>query len=239
MGRRFRVRRIDVDDGPGEVDSQAQPDMSPELAALCQRLRDIYVIECRRSQPGLENYGSRRMPAWDGGVDDFGRERESVWPKLARFIASNGFDPVRYIRSQFQATRYETRIPLPTTLMTDSAVSRYRASLANTVSALQLDLQNQRYSLQVRLAEFAVLRQYTPLQHLEMAIADERSVQASPLFRYCVASSAGLERLVQYFRSAALSQYVFQQEDYDTAWGNVIPYALRTAATELRQRMNY
>lgn len=230
--------RIDPREDPVPVIT-VTPDLTPELARLCQRLRDVYVLECRRRGPGWENYGRYAIPAWDGGVDSFGRNCQSVWPKLARFISQNGFDPVKYIRAQFQAVRADRRPPAPTTMMSEAALDKYRRSLTNCIESLRHDLRNQHYSLRLRLAELSVLRATTPEKYLEMSLGDERNVHASPLFRYCVAASAGIEAVVQYYFSAALSQYVFQQADYDEAWGGVIPYALRVAATELRQLMGY
>jgi hypothetical protein len=200
---------------------------------LGRYVRSVY-IGCYREYTGKFEYGLTHMASWDGGEDSFGRRHRPVWPKIAEKIIHLGVDPILFIRGQFWCRRDDTRPPLPTYLLSDEAEARYRAYLQQAPAVAQTE-----YEADLRMVQTEVLLLTSRLgweykRALRYALSSVVTVQASALFRFCLAAAEGLWDLAQHFHDQALLQYVFQQEVLDVAWGARIPLALREECLRLR-----
>ncbi len=204
---------------------------------LGRLVRQLYV-SCRRGfDPAAKGYGETIMPHWDGDEDRWGTKHAAVWPKIARLVMQQQLNPVVFVYVQFSETRGH-KIPKPNMLLADDALERYRRYTSNIVQQLKDDFARQSSALQLRLSE---LKGHggTELQQMITALHDHHTIDAGPLFRYCAACMAGLEHVAERYRVAALSEYAFQQEHFDAAWGAHIPEALRQEAAALRAKLAY
>lgn len=213
----------------GDAVAAAEPTLTlDELSAL---VRSLYCAAYRNMSPASADYGSTRIPRWDGGTDDAdGRTYQPVWPKVARFILDHGLDPAAYIHVQFMHRR-GLRPPAPTTLYSAAALARYEAQRELEVPNILVDWDRQKRSLDMRVAELR--RNYPQAEdwrRITTALHDQQQVTASSLFRYCAAVRCGLQAVAAYYFKAALAQYVVQARQYDAAIGDAIPSELRQEA---------
>lgn len=75
------------------------------------------------------------------------------------------------------------------------------------------------------------------LRAMEQALYNKAAVKASALLRYCMALEYSFTAVADFYRAAALRQYVFQKEQYDKVWGKVLPEAVRQEGAELLRRI--
>lgn len=213
----------------------ASDNYADEAAA---RIRRAYVAACR-SYLRDRLYGRGRIPRWDGGRDRNGRNYKPVWPELAVFFVSNGYDPERMISLCFNNWQ-QSRPPTPRDLMSDWAVHKYKKS-ESTESSVEVTTLKRRFAsyfdeLKSRIACELSLTSATGRTNEQVAetlLLDIVSYRASPLFRYCMASELSLPKVAEAFLAEALEEYVHNRQVYEAAWGAVIPDALRNQANDL------
>jgi hypothetical protein len=200
------------------------------LDSLAQLVRDIYVLE-RRVVDEDPTFGIHPIAHWDGGVTLSGVQRANIWLKLASFFILNQFDAVQFIRAQFRISA--KRRPLPNEFLSPAAVERYQQFLKSGPEAKRLELRSSVESLQMALAHAQGFTRLSPRQQAVAAISGD-TLQATPLFRYCLAWAMALPELLPVYHEPALGHYVFSHQFYDEAWGDVVPAELRREAVELR-----
>lgn len=219
------------------AESVAPSEVSPDvqlIERMSRQVRMIYVL-CRREVSGNNSYGRDKMAAWDGGEDKFGTTRRPIWPRVAQTILAIGADPVEFIRAQFWAKQRMTgKPPAPNYLLSPEAHARwdeYRTYARDTVRRrLKADENAIRNGVQPLMLLLGWPRQ----DAYRYVVRDTRGVSASALYRYAVTLREGLAEDSAGIHDAALLQYVFQRDLYDTEWGGIVPDALRVEATALR-----
>ena len=239
-----RERVIDLSDplSPEEAAARAAAaDAAAESAEetrhqLAVLVRWIYMSLARAYKGDME-YGTKAIPQWDGGVDQWGRNcTRPVWPRLARFLLERNVDPVTYMRAQFTYMD-RGRIPAPTAFFSDNAVSKYHCYCTEWPQSLRAEYDAAILATQATLAPCVQLSGWDYQRALRYALGNKLAVQASAMFRYCVAENNGLPDLAAVFHDEALGDYVFQKNAYDTAWGNIVPAKLREEADQIRATM--
>lgn len=204
------------------------------LSRLAAVAREAYCAVMRVRSKNA-NYGREYMPTWDGGVDAMGRDRNAVWPAVARTLINESADPYLYMEAQFAEATSPHPIR-PNQLAGAQAVQRWRQYQAAATARLVAQ------RLREDAAVEADLLPYTshglPFERaLTLALGNTTTNCASPLFRYCLAYRAGLEAVALFFYESALLQYVFQQAPYDAAWGDILPQPLYQAGKALKQQL--
>jgi hypothetical protein len=202
---------------------------------FAQQLRRLYCI-FRAEVTGERNWGIQPIPMYDGGTNPWGRTYQPVWPKVAKRILELGADPVEYMRAQFMEVRVASCVPLPTQLYGKAATDRYQRVRRDARAWL---CSVREFEIAAIRTECAILQRVgrEPLRSMEMAIMNMASVQASPLMRYCVAAAHVMLLPQAHWRPAAMRQYAFRADDYDDAWGDIIPAELKAAGRALRQQL--
>lgn len=219
-------------------DMRAPPAPPPTVERVAEVIRQIYVAEYRRFRPSATNYGQEPIATWDGGDDRWGKTHTAIWPKIARLVVHRQLDPFVFIQIQF-AKSVGGNPPPPTFLMGELALQRYQDYTRFLPDMLKREFARQASQLQLRIKELA-FHGLNELQCAATAIVDTCHVDATSLFRYCMAVGAGLEQIAARFRDEALYQYAFQKDYYDSAWDvAVIPEVLRQDAAVLRQQLTY
>jgi hypothetical protein len=200
------------------VGDDGTPRGNPALEDLGAVIRELYVIHRRLLDPdGSSNYGVTAIPKWDGGVDRFGTH-QPIWPRVAALVVQNKFNPTLFIKAQFSDIN-PTRPPPPTFFLSQAAVEKYRAYTATLVPDLQAAFDRQLVSLDTRLQLLRLLRGRTERELITLAITDRVDLDATPLFRFCMACQAELPGVAAAYRGSALFEYAMQAEYYDRAWG--------------------
>ena len=103
--------------GP-DANSRPVPEVVPSdedifCAALADRIRQAYIRERRRfarHATGKESkWGSKAMPRWDGGRDNEGVSRKSIWLDIAKHLLDmKCLSPERFVQAQFVAKQKRT-----------------------------------------------------------------------------------------------------------------------------------
>jgi len=209
------------------------------LAELARNVREIWIAEKRQYQQSQSGQPSTWVPGpqLDGGCSASGRVTTPVWPKLAKFIFENGLHPVFFIRAQFH--QCGGRPPLnPLMLTNDKAVQRYKHFVASKADIKDLVVAR---DTQMRAARDAVelnKRFYGPTNiDIYRDVILDNNVDITALFRYVLALQCKQQDLANLWHDAALKQYLYEQDAYDLAWGQMVPAQLKQEAMEIRGRV--
>ncbi len=216
-------------------------DKPPEarLRRVCGTIRALWVAEYRhwysKYHGKKTDYGARKMPKWDGGVDAKGRRHEAVWPKVAAYCVLNRLDPPRLIRAYFASAK-PPALPLPTYLLGPRALEVYRLGPVDAEIDLKSSLDHQIGVLQTEIFRHKHVHRRDQGEAVRAALRDG-SRGFSPLFRYCVAWRGNDAVAAKPHASDAFAQYAFNPEAYDRAWGDMIPDRLRRRAARFSAQL--
>lgn len=176
--------------------------------------------------------------------------REPVWERVAGFLGERRIGPIDYIARQFDGAAPLHRPLYPTHLLGDVAWKRYNDSKATK----QAELQKKLHTYVTRLKSGVGSSNY--LVWHERDNRDQKvesclsvlycDTSLSPLFIYCMAGH--LSRMYPAYAEDAAGQirrheegaaveYVRFREDYDTAWGELIPAGFRPTAEATYKRL--
>jgi hypothetical protein len=201
------------------------------LAAAAAAARRTYVGRRRAAeleQHGIESdWGSRYMPAWDGGDTERGY-RASAWDAVAALCLKNGWDVEAYVAAQFHAAGDP---PRPNTLAGDAAVLRYRTH-ERAAPKRQQQLRRNEHARFLHAVDERVRGGLTTAQALRAALRDQLEVDVRPLYRVAAALACGDREVAEAFLTAAVDQYARDRVAYDAAWGDAIPESVRAAADD-------
>lgn len=199
--------------------------MCEDVEQLSSRVRELYVRAYRahREIRGIScDYGERRIPHWDGGVDSYGKNHKPIWPKIAHKLRQNNIDPSAAVRAAFADWKGGDP-PRPTVLLSETV-------LQSALEAMEVRRQRLRADLPLMLQAFEQGRMSFDLlcgSKNELAIARavlrDPAVPLSCVFRYCLAAALGFDDLASLFEAGAVSETAFLAEDYIAAWGDFIP----------------
>jgi hypothetical protein len=178
---------------------------------------------------------SQPIPCWDGGADVWGHRWQPVWPTLVRFIVEHRLDAATLVQAQYEATEPGS-LPSPTEFG-PKVLEHYHRAKTDAVQELGPGLKRQYESVRFRIDELRRVQRFTEEDLILSALYGMMAVDATPLFRYCLAKHSGFEEVAGHFEQAALGQYVFKLDDYDQASGEVIPDALRNQTATLLQEL--
>jgi len=236
MTRERRVITLDNIDSKDIEESPSRNDsIENVINTLAMQVRNVYCI-CVREMTGKEGYGKEPMPYWDGGVNKHGTRRQPIWPKVAENILRLNADPLEFIRAQFSTLNNPTQFPKPNMLYNDDAVYRWQVYRDSALRNLRQRVASELNQIRIESMPLVVNMKWSQQKAITYVLRS-RSCSVSPLVRYCVCVSEGLDSLAQVFRSHAILQYMFQMADYDVLLGDKVPALLRTDATELKQRL--
>lgn len=203
------------------------------ITKLAAVVRDAYC-GCMRMMPHAENYGSDHMPQWDGGTTPGGRRCKPVWPKIAAKLLEINAEPLSYILAQFQGTG-GVEPPRPNQLFNDAAIARWRnyELLVGTMvrQKVQSDFNQVGLHTQPLVGKLG-----WPYEKALNYVLRDAKIQISPLIRYCQAIAHNLD-VANWFRDAALMQYLFQATYYDECVPGGVPADLRADAEAIRRQL--
>jgi hypothetical protein len=187
---------------------------SVELRTLCI---DAYL--CYQRGRGLQSvrYPPIRLAVEDGVRARRGQGKPStpVWVTLGEFLGKNRLPARAFIQAQYAEVHGEP--PLSThQFIGEKALECYQRYRVRSLRDCQLELVIQTRFLKFELYRRESLAETDPLA---AALADE-SLPLSSLFRFCVASHAGLMETAAEWQNAANEQYLTNPEQYREAWGS-------------------
>lgn len=229
--------------------SLLSPDWYKRLTAE-QRIAYIryQYIYAKENAPDWDSpQHTRRRVAWDGGKDNFGTRRTSVWAEIALHIANAGAVPGMWVRAHFSPMAELKLNPLtsglpdirPASLHSRSSFliyERYAAGLPD-ILAHQYDLAGR--TISDRFLTTAPLGLSQSDQQLYV-LCDEGYVSASPFFRHAFAAEANCAEAVEMYLWQAALDYEVHQTAYDALIADNneqwwITDNLKAAVIEIRQ----
>lgn len=200
---------------------------------FCQRVRDAYLHWRRhelrlKGDPHWKSFGCVPVPSWDGGVDAYGREHTSVWPKLAAFLLERQIDPDSFIRSQLHLKH----LPTPNMLISQQALARYEQFKAENAENLRARLLSETSAFKIKLVTSRPLWPDKSDRGLWECVLLSPFGELSPLFRVCVACMESIPSVVTQFWCAAVEQYLVDREGYDKHWKEIMTPVFNDLVTQ-------
>ena len=172
-----------------------------------------HMRRVRQRQISWPTYTSR----WDGGQFR-GRQHESIWPEIARFIYGLKLPYFEFVRHKFDLCSRTP--PPPDALLSDIGVEELRQVIAEYRRQFAISLRTQSRLhqdmctlLEIRHAEGK------PVASLCWSEGDGRSA----LFLYCLAVYGGVECHIQGYRRKAIVQYLQCPFAYEQEWAVLLP----------------
>lgn len=204
--------------------------LADQLRRLYYRVRREHLLRSGCPEELLPPEGH---PAWDGGVDPYGKKYKPVWPKLAKFVLTNNLDPQKLVQAVFAKT-VGGDPPLPNMLMSDAALAAVYWYKDAEKTRVKSDIEASKEE-----ARTFIFMNAVPGGSAEKvwrnAILDPK--QRNPLIRYVLSLSANQPDLALYFRQLALEEYLRHVEPYDEYLGQELPAGFRADALRLKEAM--
>ena len=237
MSERERIIDLGPPLVPAELAAREAAELQQErtIADLGRLVRWVYMSLARAYKGDME-YGQRDIPQWDGGEDQWGKRHTNIWPRVARHILELGVDPTMYMRAQFTYVS-RGRVPLPSTFFNEAAVTKYHRYREEWPQSQRREYDLALLSVRSQVEPYVAQLGWDYRRALRSALSNKVMVQASAMFRYCIATNEGIADVAEMYHDSALSDYVFQKTAYDEAWGERIPAVLRQEAEEIRATM--
>src|ERR1700739_2767163 len=197
----------------------------PQRIRACSiQERTIHARRYRHPEAAVFTPG----PRWDEPKE---RGGETIWEKNARFVIQYELVPEELMGRIFRTLGQEA--PQPNVLCGPKALAIYRQQTAQSLRIIEIDWALQKNTARRRLLEYQQLQLGDNEQAWRALLLDPTSC-LSDLFRFVLARQEGYADLAEFYRDAALSQYLCDSKQYDQVWGNVIPEELRQAAEKTR-----
>jgi hypothetical protein len=209
------------------------------------RYQYIYIKENAADWDASQH--TRRRPVWDGGKDNFGTRRTSVWGEIARKISEVNAIPGMWVHAHFspmaglKLNPETSGLPdiRPSFLHSRSSLLIYQryAQGFPAILADQYDLAGR--TISARFLTTANLGMEPDDQRLYV-LCDESYVSASPFFRHAFAAEGNCDEAVEMYLWQAALDYEVHQTAYDAliAKNNErwwITDNLKAAVIEIRQ----
>jgi hypothetical protein len=228
---------------PAKTSTRRGPfDDERALADLVQR---IYTLERRiRESSWGGKVSTYTPPVGDGEVLNLEvPPRQPIWLKIARFLTEKRIGPIDYIARQFDQYQWITKPLFPSQLLGAEAWKRYIDSKESKPDRLRISLMGQISRSKTAAVTYMHFRQKPGENNRPdawiHALCDNT---LWPLFVYC--NAIGLAETEPTIRERAMSfvpevemtaaiEYVRFQNDYDVAWGKLIPSGFRSRAQQI------
>lgn len=207
------------------------------LDELSLSVRAWWIQEVRTAERQRQGYSYYKVGAWwDGGVVN-GQERSNIWQLAAKVFLRETLPFFEYISFVVNRGKH----PRPNHLLSRQLISEFRRSITpysvvTTTVDLRSLLQSQLAATQTQVralcqanADGKFEEVFTAAALRDMVIADT-TTGLTPLFRYCLATREGANRLAERYRRDAIVQYLGHPEAYAKAWGEWIPGELALQA---------
>lgn len=179
---------------------------------------------------GVSSYSPGK---WDGGKDSRGYVRKPIWPTIARFMLANGLDPQVCIAMLFTRNRGR-RAPLyPNAIATSTNLAVFEEATRNTAEEIRYKLLTESQVCRLEIAEAAELEGSRGPDLWQQVLLDD-GLEFSPLFRFCVAVSEGIESVARDYLEEAIIQYLSNESAYNSEWGGWVPDWFKELATDAR-----
>ena len=186
----------------------------PEVGLTNEEIRRAY-FQVMSLFKGNGEYGKRKIPRWDGGVDKYGRHYKCVWERIKKFLEAHNCDDVYgFIWANVSAVGPKC---YPTMLYNDSAWDRY---IEYKISAENQVIQQYRTNYVMFRTLLAKLLERTSPESAVLIIVKDPTVGLSPLFKVIVAETFGISPLEvpESVYNAAAFQYLKAKGFYDRHW---------------------
>jgi len=205
---------------------------------LAKRIRQAYIRERRRHQRAITGkegkYGIKAMPRWDGGRDDEGVNRKSIWLDIARHLLDmKCLSPERFVQAQF----VEKRPPQPPMLKSEAAWDRFLRFDSDAEERLKNEFKSECFVFAAQCQSASTwFPDYDKIALWRFVLKD-LEVALSALFRFCVAASEDFGDVTAQFHDLALQEYLQDPHGYDCAWGENIPDFLKKEALNILNKL--
>lgn len=189
---------------------------------MVQQLQGMYILHKRLSHQlatGLTWRISSNMRAT--------LKNKAIWEQAVKFFVINKLNMFRCLAARFKAAA-ETKgdSVFPNTLASKQYLPLYREVCRKIVPELKAELEAQREVCRNYMLSTAVDYGYNSGEMLKFTLLN-KSLDMSPLFRYCLAVSENQLFVAGVFAVRAFDQYHVLAEEYDKAWGEWIPTKLK------------
>jgi len=207
-----------------------------DLVAVYARITRTSYISHKTNhelaKTGVPSYSLAGM--WDGKKDRAGKKRRPIWPNIARFMLRNALDPDACISARFRKIRDTNKDVKPNQIASAAWLQFYKAACDVDGREFAIQLRSEKQLCEMGIEE-AREDGHSGKEAWLMALLDD-GLAISPLFRVCLADSEGLDRVVSYYVTEAMVQYLAAPEAYDEHWCEWIPQDFKDEVLHARDR---
>lgn len=220
--------------------SRSERDM--HLLGLSAAVKRTYLEERRqfylRTRGEDTNFAPRRskMEEWDGGKDARGAVHGSAWERIVKFAAQHSVDPIELIRASFEVEN-GNEPPLPNMISSLSALKKLQYAKENNVDDMKRRFECYAAEAEMR---FLVWRKYRNVSDEQVwkEVVASSELSFSSLFRFMLARSLQLKQAEEFWRDAAMKEYIRAPSVYDEALGDTIPADFREESARVIKLLN-
>lgn len=158
--------------------------------------------------------------------------KQTNWDRIVDFFVEHGLNIDRCLWARFRLAESEAKDSVfPNTLIAEKYLKVYQQVCRTLPEELAIDLHTQRSLCRTYLLTTASQYQLGE-DELRFTLLS-RSLDLSPLFRYCLAVSEQLHDVARRYSRRALEQYLLARTEYDSAWAGWIPEKLSRKADQI------
>ena len=207
---------------------------SQVMKELASQVRTAYIEERRlweahkHPETGEDSRPYVPGPYWDGGKNRLtGKARPPYWPRVVKFLVENGIQDFRgYIAAQFAARNVMGPVATPKNLVGEKALriwSKWKKGKKERAASI-----SSRFNCQKQILRCALVAQHEDLpdlspEQIRQDVLLDTDLELSPLFRYCLAVSEGEARIAKLYETAAMAEFLSNDEAYCRVWREWIP----------------
>lgn len=209
------------------------------VQSVARRLRDTYYEERQRLLASTRGTGSyissspRHVPRWDGGMTERGVYYKPIWPQIARHCLAHSIVPEDLVRTAFLEWK-GLDPPYPNHLLSSRVTEAYLKYAKKSEASLRSRVEAEMAWAGHQVVMRTMNREGTAEQIYVAVILDPYHL--SPVVRYVLARSLGLNELAGQLLRAASEEYSRQPKQYDAVMPGHIDSHLKDLAARIRPR---
>lgn len=197
---------------------------------LIRQLKAFYVMN-KRFHKGLKT----GFTATSEAVEPKGSRK--VWQTAVEFFLRHKLNMACCVRVRFLLASKHDIVP-PNTIGLEKYLERYQQACEDMETELTMEFESQKQICRDYMLTTGDELGYKGRELTKFTLLNE-TLELTPLFRYCLAVSEGLNKVAKRYSSKAMGQYLSAPREYRRVWGKWLPEKLRVKARRLAGGWNY
>lgn len=157
-------------------------------------------------------------------------DKSEAWREIVKFALRHRLHLERMIQTRFEIAAAKDCVP-PQSIANTRYLTSYQAANGLACDDIHCALHTEKRVYHDYVVLTAKGYGYQGKELHSFALLND-DLRISPLFRYCLAASEGIEYVMRRYRQAAISQYLMLPSVYDQEWADWITDGLKKIAAD-------